>query len=64
MTEQQDMLDAEGNVAGASYQEDNVKHLAIFFSSFSAPQATDHTEVILCKLKCWEQKDSKLLFVS
>lgn len=34
MTEQQDMLDVEGNVAGASHQGDNVKHLAIFFSIF------------------------------
>lgn len=34
MTEQQDTLDAEVNVAGASYQGDNVKHLAIFFLQF------------------------------
>lgn len=42
MTEQQDMPDAEGNVAGASHQGNNVKLLAKFFSTFSAPQATDH----------------------
>lgn len=64
MTEQQDMLDAGGNVAGASYQGDNVKHLANFFSVFCAPQTTDHREVILSSLKCWEQKYSKLLFAS
>lgn len=40
--EQQDMLDAEGNVARASHQGNNVKLLAKFFSTFSAPQATDH----------------------
>lgn len=34
MTKQQDTLDAEANVAGASYQGDNVKHLAIFFLQF------------------------------
>lgn len=61
MTEQQDMLSAERNVAGASHQGDNVKHLAKFFSNFSAPQATDHREVILSNLKCWQQKDSKLI---
>lgn len=42
MTEQQDMPDAEGNVAGASHQGNNVKLLAKSFSTFSAPQATDH----------------------
>lgn len=37
MTKQQDMLDGDGNVAGASHQGDDVKNVTIFFSIFSAP---------------------------
>lgn len=64
ITGQYDMVDAGGNVAEASHQGKSLKHLAIHYSNFSVPQAADQAEVIFWNLKCLEQKDSKLLFVS
>lgn len=64
ITRQHYMLDAGGNVAGASHQGNNLKHLVLLCSDFSAPQAADQAEVIFWNSKCWEQNDSKLLFVS